>query len=470
MIDIFRRLVVCSLVASLAGGAFAGDPPPEPVSRLKIATSVLQVDTEDEFRAGVLMDTTIDGTQGWSFGVGHNPEELMLLGAESGALTAIVNDGDPPQFLVINTEPAGGGSGVTMAVVFNFVLPITVDAGADYELLVMDYIVLAEPPPPPEGEEKCVDRAVVIGFDNSLGDPPVAQVVTINGESTVPELVDGSVALVCPPPPGTLTITRCEGDTENIYLEWDNGGVTPWDFLFLYRDAEFLMELPIDATSFTDEGLEPREDPYEYTIVTFTVNEADDPQLVFAYCNAEIIPVKIDTFEPNIGYFIGGDIVTITGTGFTTVETTSLFFFAADEDPLPLTDVQVISENEMTAVTPASPRLGVYSVGVENERGTDEMADVFEYGFIRGEVNADGEIDLSDGVFILSYLFLQGAEIPICLDAADTTDDAQIDVSDGIRIFGFLFTGTEPPVDPLESPGQDPTDDDDFGCLDGAEF
>ena len=111
MIDIFRRLVVCSLVASLAGGAFAGDPPPEPVSRLKIATSVLQVDTEDEFRAGVLMDTTIDGTQGWSFGVGHNPEELMLLGAESGALTAIVNDGDPPQFLVINTEPAGGGSG-----------------------------------------------------------------------------------------------------------------------------------------------------------------------------------------------------------------------------------------------------------------------------------------------------------------------------------------------------------------------
>jgi hypothetical protein len=470
MMDIFRRLIVCSLVASLAGVAFAGDPPPDPASRLKISTSDLPVDTEDEISASVLMDTTIDGTQGWSFGVGHNPEELMLLGAANGALTDVVNDGSPPQFLVTNTAPDGGRSGVTMAVVFNFVLPITVAAGTDYELLVMDYVVLAEPPPQPEGDEECVDREVVIGFDNELGDPPVAQVVTINGESTVPELVDGSVTLLCPAPPGTLTIVRCEGDTENIYLEWENGGMTPWDFLFLYKDAEFLTELPIDATSFTDEGLEPREDPYEYTLVTFTVNDADDPQIVFAYCNAEIIPVKIEGFTPNIGYFIGGDLVTITGTGFTTPEATSLVFFSEDEDPLPLTDIQVISENEMTALTPASPRLGVYSVRVENDRGTDQMADVFDYGFIRGEVNADGQIDLSDGVVILSYLFLPGSDIPICLDAADATDDAQIDVSDGIRIFGFLFIGTEPPSDPFDTPGYDPTDDDDFGCLDGAEF
>ncbi len=468
MIDIVRRTLVWSLVVLLAGTVHAGDSPVEPASRLEVVTPGPVVDSGDELRAGVLLTTSLDGTQGWSFAVGHDPEELELLGADVGALTSVVNDGALPQFLVINTEPAGG-AGVTMAVVISFVLPVTVAAGSDYEVLVMDYRVLASPPSPPEGDEECVDREVVIGFPDDLGDPPVAQVVTIGGESTVPELVAGSVILPCPPPAGSLTITRCEGDTENIYLEWDNGGETPWDFLFLYRDGEFLAELAIDVTSFTDEGLEPRESSYEYTLLTFTVNDPGDPVLVFAYCSADIVPVEIRGFEPGLGYFLGGETVTITGTGFTTTEGTSLFFYADGEDPLPLVDVEVVSESEITAVTPESPRLGFYGVGLENDRGSDAVAGVFEYGFIRGEVNADRELDLSDGVFILTYLFLPGAEIPVCLDAADTTDDGHLDVSDGIRIFGFLFVGADPPADPFDAPGQDPTDEDSFGCLDGAE-
>ena len=39
--------------------------------------------------------------------------------------------------------------------------------------------------------------------------------------------------------------------------------------------------------------------------------------------------------------------------------------------------------------------------------------------FIRGDANDDGSPNLSDVVFILSYLF-NGEKVPRCLDAADT--------------------------------------------------
>ena len=79
--------------------------------------------------------------------------------------------------------------------------------------------------------------------------------------------------------------------------------------------------------------------------------------------------------------------------------------------------------------------------------------------FRRGDSNGDAEVDLSDALRTLGYLFL-GAPPPDCPDAADANDDARIDISDAVGTLGFLFLGSAAP--PAPGPfecGADPTGD-----------
>jgi hypothetical protein len=79
--------------------------------------------------------------------------------------------------------------------------------------------------------------------------------------------------------------------------------------------------------------------------------------------------------------------------------------------------------------------------------------------FLRGDANASGEHELTDGVFIVNYLFLGRGE-PTCRDAADTNDDGDLDTSDAISLFDFLFLGgAVPPVPGPSLCGLDATDD-----------
>ncbi len=78
--------------------------------------------------------------------------------------------------------------------------------------------------------------------------------------------------------------------------------------------------------------------------------------------------------------------------------------------------------------------------------------------FLRGDANADDEINLSDAVSILQYLFQGGVE-PDCEDAADADDDGEIVLTDAVYVLGFLFAQGAPPPPPYPEPGTDPTDD-----------
>jgi hypothetical protein len=87
-------------------------------------------------------------------------------------------------------------------------------------------------------------------------------------------------------------------------------------------------------------------------------------------------------------------------------------------------------------------------------------------GFVRGDANGDGKIDLSDGIAILQFLFL-GASEPACRDAADVDDNGRFELTDAIRDFNWLFLGGPRPGPPSPSGGQyaavdcglDPTQD-----------
>ena len=79
--------------------------------------------------------------------------------------------------------------------------------------------------------------------------------------------------------------------------------------------------------------------------------------------------------------------------------------------------------------------------------------------FRRGDANADGKVDISDGVKIFEYLFSGGSTL-LCLDAADSNDDGHVDISDGISILNWLFKGGVTISDPgTQSCGPDPTSD-----------
>ncbi|MBN1441547.1 MAG: CotH kinase family protein, partial [Planctomycetes bacterium] len=84
--------------------------------------------------------------------------------------------------------------------------------------------------------------------------------------------------------------------------------------------------------------------------------------------------------------------------------------------------------------------------------------------FVRGEVNGDGERDISDAVTILRFLFT-GTAVVGCLDAADADDSGEVDISDAVTLLGHLFLDGRPLPFPCEAPGVDPTPD----ALDCAE-
>ena len=86
--------------------------------------------------------------------------------------------------------------------------------------------------------------------------------------------------------------------------------------------------------------------------------------------------------------------------------------------------------------------------------------------FLRGDSDSSGAINITDGIFVLNFLFLGGPN-PSCADAADADDSGTHNITDGIYVLNFLFLGgPNPPSPGTESCGDDPTVDD----LDCAEY
>ena len=84
--------------------------------------------------------------------------------------------------------------------------------------------------------------------------------------------------------------------------------------------------------------------------------------------------------------------------------------------------------------------------------------------FLRGNVNRDGAIDLSDSIAILGYLFLGDAAVK-CLDAADVDASNGLDIADVIRLLNFLFLDGNPPAFPFPRIDGNSSDGGGLGCF-----
>ena len=99
----------------------------------------------------------------------------------------------------------------------------------------------------------------------------------------------------------------------------------------------------------------------------------------------------------------------------------------------------------------------------------DEVLDIFDGSFdaylpsegiqfVRGDVNDDGGVNITDAVFLLGSLFA-GEAAAGCADSADSNDDGAVNISDATTILNHLFTDFGPLPNPMGECGVDPTDD-----------
>ena len=80
--------------------------------------------------------------------------------------------------------------------------------------------------------------------------------------------------------------------------------------------------------------------------------------------------------------------------------------------------------------------------------------------FRRGDVNADGVVNvLADAIYLLAFGF-QGGPAPLCLDSVDVDDNGSLNsLVDGLALLSYGFLGGPPPAAPGIVCGADPTPD-----------
>jgi hypothetical protein len=63
-----------------------------------------------------------------------------------------------------------------------------------------------------------------------------------------------------------------------------------------------------------------------------------------------------------------------------------------------------------------------------------------------GDVNYDKDVNVSDGVYIINYVFT-GGFVPVTMAAGDVNCDGECNVSDAVAIINYVFAGGNAPCD-----------------------
>jgi Peptidase family M28/Dockerin type I domain len=71
---------------------------------------------------------------------------------------------------------------------------------------------------------------------------------------------------------------------------------------------------------------------------------------------------------------------------------------------------------------------------------------ITEQAYICGDANSDGEINVSDAVWIVNYVFV-GGDPPDPLEAGEANCDGSVNVSDAVWIINYVFLGGHEPCD-----------------------
>jgi hypothetical protein len=133
-------------------------------------------------------------------------------------------------------------------------------------------------------------------------------------------------------------------------------------------------------------------------------------------------------------------------------------FFGAVESASVTYDENGPTPNKIVARVPAGS--GTVAVTARNFDNQSSNGMSFTYVppppmFIRGDVNNDGIVDISDGFKIILHLY--GSVAVDCQDALDTNDDEQLNNTDAVYMLNYLFLNGPVIRPPFPAAGTDPS-------------
>ncbi len=111
-------------------------------------------------------------------------------------------------------------------------------------------------------------------------------------------------------------------------------------------------------------------------------------------------------------------------------------------DAIPDTFYQIAGQDEGTYY------YKVRAKDAQNQTGAwskVEDAVVLE-AFVRGDADGNGQINTTDVVYLINYLYIDGPP-PVPLEAGDVNSDGKLNISDVVYLINFLFIGGPPPVE-----------------------
>jgi hypothetical protein len=78
--------------------------------------------------------------------------------------------------------------------------------------------------------------------------------------------------------------------------------------------------------------------------------------------------------------------------------------------------------------------------------------------FLRGDANSDGDVNITDALFVLRFLFGSDSA-PGCRKSADANDNGKLSLTDAALLLIHVFAAGAAPEDPFPNCGTDPTPD-----------
>lgn len=393
-------LTIVALMEVMFGAAHAGSSHELSLSKV----TGLQGQTVS-IQASYTSTDSVD-TVGWSFGVQHDPLLLTHEGATATpALLALA-----PEHVLIEEWAFGWTADIVLAFDGTTVLP----AGSSIDLIEAQYVI----------EGSCSDTAIPVEFTGELGFPFVPVEVSTTAGVVTPVTASGSVMVV--------------GTSEFVFIAPDatvpEAGTATLSFSILETDA-----------------------PYQDS-AGLAMGLSSDPSVVR--------PVSVDESALLIDligqpFFFQGNAL---DTGWTVGIVYGSFYFIQFSESLALIDVTYEAQPGSVGLTtpliwtatlgmPPVPNVVVVSGQPMPACGvTGSITVVDQYGFLRGDTNGDGTVDIADPIALLIRLFEGGAPSS-CLEADDVNDDGSVDVADPIALLYYVVLGATPPPPPSPSCG-----------------
>lgn len=171
-----------------------------------------------------------------------------------------------------------------------------------------------------------------------------------------------------------------------------------------------------------------------------TAAQGDEPQLT---------PGEVTTIEPNYAYRGSSVWVSISGLGThfgLGLSGETEVWFGQGSNAVTADIVDVENSTHLTAhfIIPENAEIGCCDISIYDDLfPVETLAGGFSVYTRCGDVDGNDEINVSDGVAIISYIFGEG--VLVQFEAADADCNGVVNISDVVTLFAYIYGGGLPP-------------------------